>query len=103
MSHPVDWLSINNFYFGPGENIDNKDNSISGGMKGYNVFHYLDPKLRTVSSFYMNAGDFVKDRVKIINGENVLDLDGISVIYGKDSESRRLGRAVEHRRCNRVT
>ena len=84
MSHPVDWLSVNNFYFGPGENIDNKDNSISGGMKGYNVFHYLDPKLRTVSNFYINASDFLKDRVKKINGEDILDLDGISVIYGKD-------------------
>lgn len=97
MSHPVDWLSINNFYFGPGENIDNKDNSISGGMKGYNVFHYLDPKLRTVSSFYMNAGDFVKDRVKIINGENVLDLDGISVIYGKDKAKLDLSSIKKYR------
>ena len=97
MSHPVDWLSINNFYFGPGENIDNKDNVISGGMKGYNVFHYIDPKLRTVSNYYMNAGDFIKDRVKKINGEDVLDLDGISVIYGKNKEKLDLSSIKKYR------
>ncbi len=97
MSHPVDWLSINNFYFGPGENIDNKDNVISGGMKGYNVFHYIDPKLRTVSNFYMNVSDFVKDRVKNINGEEILDLDGISVIYGKDKAKLDLSNIKKYR------
>ena len=97
MSHPVDWLSINNFYFGPGENVYNKDNVISGGMKGYNVFHYLDPKLRTVSSFYINASDFIKDRVKNINGEDVLDLDGISVIYGQDKAKLDLSNIKKYR------
>ncbi len=97
MSHPVDWLSINNFYFGPGENTDNKDNVISGGMKGYNVFHYLDPKLRTVSNFYINAEDFIKDRVKNINGEDILDLDGISVIYGRDKGKLDLSNVKKYR------
>ena len=97
MSHPVDWLSINNFYFGPGENIDNKDNRISGGMIGYNVFHYIDPKLRTVSNFYMNVSDFMKDRVKNINGEDILDLDGISVIYGKDKAKLDLSNIKKYR------
>ena len=97
MSHPVDWLSINNFYFGPGENVDNKDNVISGGMKGYNVFPYLDTKLRTVSNFYMNASDFKEDRIKNINGEPVLDLDGISVIYGKDKAKLDLSDVKKYR------
>ena len=97
MSHPVDWLSINNFYFGPGENVDNKDNRISCGMLGYNVFHYLDPKLRTVSNYYMNASDFIKDRIKNINGEQVLDLDGISVIYGKDKAKLDLSSIKKYR------
>ena len=97
MSHPVDWLSINNFYFGPGENVDNKDNRISCGMLGYNVFHYLDPKLRTVSNYYMNASDFINDRIKNINGEQVLDLDGISVIYGKDKAKLDLSSIKKYR------
>ena len=80
MSHPVDWLSINNFFYGAGENIKNKDNVVSGGIKGYNVFHYLDEKLRTVSTFYDTAEEFKKERIKKIDGEDILDLDGISVI-----------------------
>ena len=97
MSHPVDWISINNFFFGPAENIDNKDSIISGGMKGYNVFHHLDSKLRTVSNFYLTADDFKKDRIKNINGESVLDLDGISIIYGKDKAKLDLSDVKKYR------
>ncbi len=78
MSHPVDWLSINNFYYGAGENKPNKDNILSGGTIGYNVFHYLNNRL--VSTLYTSVEEFKKERIKNIDGENILDLDGICVI-----------------------
>lgn len=97
MSHPIDKLSINNFYFGAGENIENKPNVVSGGIKGYDVFHYLDPQLRTVSSFYDTGEDFKKERIKNIDGQDVLDLDGISLIYGKDKAAIDLSSVSRYR------
>ena len=79
MSQPIEKLSINSFFYGPGENKD-KDNTLGGGIKGEDVYHYLDPKLRTVSYFYKSIDDFVEDRIKIVDGKMVLVLDGISVI-----------------------
>lgn len=87
MSHPIDFLSINNFYFGAGENIANKDSKIGGSINGYDVFHYIDSELKTVSSRYLTADDFKKDRIKTVDGEKLLDLDGISLIGGKAGES----------------
>lgn len=86
MSHPVDWLSINNFYFGSKENVQ-RTNKVSGGPEGYDVFHYLDPELRTVSTYYDTVDDFFKERIKEVNKQKILDLDGISVIYGKDQKN----------------
>ena len=100
MSHPVDWLSINNFYFGDAENVDNKDSVIltnEGWKKGYKISHYIDEQLRTVSNFYINSKDFIKDRIKNINGEDVLDLDGISVIYGEDKAKLDLSSIKKYR------
>lgn len=97
MSHPVESLSINNFFFGAGENSKKRDNTLGGGIQGYDVFHYLDKELRTVSCFYNTAEDFINDRVKKINNEKILDLDGISVIYGKDTKSLDLSDVKKYR------
>ena len=97
MSHSIDSLSINNFFFGSAENSKPRTNNVSGGGKGYDIFHYLEPQLRTVSSFYNTADDFIKDRIKTINGEKILDLDGISVIYGTDGNNLDLNGVSKYR------
>lgn len=97
MSHPIEHLSINNFFFGAGENIENKGDTIAGGTPGYDIFHYIDPELKTVSHYYLTSEDFIKDRIKNIDGKDILDLDGISVIFGQNGEKLDLSKVKDYR------
>ena len=98
MSHPVEHLSINNFFFGTGENQQNLPTTVGGiNIQGYNVFPYFNPQLETVSHFYQTAKDFIADRVKEIDGRKVLDLDGISLIVGVDGFPLKLHEIGEYR------
>ena len=97
MSHPVEFLSINNFFFGSGENVENKDDTIAGGTHGYNIFHYIDSELKTVSHFYLTAEDFMKDRIKNCDGQELLDLDGISVVFGQGGGNLDLSNIKKYR------
>ncbi len=90
MSHPVE-LSINNFFFGAQENQDKASNAIGNGkFQGYEVFPVFDPTLTTAAHFYLTAGEFLKNRIKLIEGQSVLDLDGISIVAGIDGKALNL-------------
>ena len=93
MSHPVDWLSINNFYFGSGENKKDKESTVSGGGLGHGVFHYYDNEL--VSYIYTSVEDFYKDR--IIGNEKLLELDGIALISDPNKRPLDLTKVEKYR------
>ncbi|MBU1106326.1 MAG: hypothetical protein KKB51_06635 [Candidatus Riflebacteria bacterium] len=82
MSMPIEHFSINNFFFGAGTTPAKTPTAVKGGVEGYDVFPTIDESLQTVSHFYQTAEEFSNDRIKIINGQKILDLDGNMLIMG---------------------
>lgn len=80
MSAPIESLSVNNLFFGANVKKPKTPTSVSGGVEGYDVFPAFDPTLRSVAHLYKSVGDFVNERIKMIGGKKVLDLDGVSMI-----------------------
>jgi hypothetical protein len=87
MSMPIEHFSINNFFFGAGNISAKTPTAVKGGVEGYDVFPAFDESLRSVAYYYQTADEFVKDRVKTIDGQKTLDLDGISLIAGKSGQA----------------
>ncbi len=80
MSMPIEHFSINNFFFGAGATAAKTPTAVKSGIEGHDVFPAFDDSLRTVSHFYQTTDQFISDRVKMIDGQKTLDLDGISLI-----------------------
>lgn len=97
MSHPVDHMSINNFFFGSQANSEIPTTVGTSRIQGYEVFPVFDPSLTTTSYFYLSTGEFLKSRVKTIDGQKMLDLDGISLIAGIDGEALDLSTVNKYR------
>ncbi|MBU1106042.1 MAG: hypothetical protein KKB51_05180 [Candidatus Riflebacteria bacterium] len=97
MSHPVEHMSINNFFFGSRANSEVPTTAGKTKIQGYEVFPIFDPSLTTTSHFYLTTGEFLKSRLKTIDGQKVLDLDGISMIAGTDGESLDLSTITKYR------
>jgi hypothetical protein len=97
MSMPVEHFSINNFYFGAGSVSAKTPTAVKGGVEGYDVFPAFDQSLRSIAYYYQTADEFVKDRVRLINGQKTLDLDGISLIIGKGDQALDLSGVQKYR------
>lgn len=97
MSMPVEHFSINNFFFGAGSISAKTPTAVKGGVEGYDVFPAFDESLRSVAYYYQTADEFIKDRVKTINGQKTLDLDGISLIAGKGGQALDLSAVHKYR------
>ena len=102
MSMPVEHFSINNFFFGAGTTPAKTPTAVKGGVEGYDVFPVFDETLRTVSHFYQTADEFISDRVKTIDGQKTLDLDGISLIMGKSAQALDLSAVKKYRGKGRI-
>ncbi len=97
MSHPVH-LSINNFFFGTQNNASGSLTAVGDrNIQGYDVFPIFDPMLTTASQFYLTAGEFLQHRLKNIEGQRTLDLDGINIIAGIDGEELDLTKTPHYR------
>ncbi len=80
MSEAIDVLSINHLFFGVGRTMTPKPTTGRGPIEGHDVFPAFDESLRSVAHVYPTAEEFVRDRLKTIQGERMLDLDGVALI-----------------------
>jgi len=97
MSMPVEHFSINNFFFGAGAISAKTPTAVRGGVEGYDVFPTFDQSLRNIAYYYQTPDEFVKDRVRTIDGQKTLDLDGISLIAGKTDQTLDLSGVQKYR------
>ncbi|HNW33604.1 MAG TPA: hypothetical protein PKM25_01630 [Candidatus Ozemobacteraceae bacterium] len=102
MSNSIESLSINNLFFGGNTKTAKTPTSVQGGIEGYDVFPAFDESLRSVAHVYQTADEFTKDRIKTIDGQKVLDLDGISLILCSDKKSLSLTSVEKYRGKGRI-
>lgn len=102
MSSPIDALSINQFFFGAGTKSVKSPSSSKGSIEGYDVFPAFDETLRSISHVYATADEFMQDRVKEIDGQKVLDLDGISLITDSGKKALNLSSVQKYRGKGRI-
>jgi len=97
MSMPIEHFSINNFFFGAGSISAKTPTAVKGGVEGYDVFPAFDQSLRSIAYYYQTADEFIKDRVRLIDGQKTLDLDGIALIAGKTDQALDLSGVQKYR------
>lgn len=102
MSMPIEHFSINNFFFGAGSTAAKSPTAVKGGIEGHDVFPAFDESLRSVSHLYQTPEQFLEDRVKTINSQRTLDLDGISLIINSGNKSLNLAGIEKYRGKGRI-
>lgn len=86
MSKPVEHFSMNNFFFGAGALPAKTPTSVITGIEGHDIFPAFDSSLKSLAQVYQNSSEFFADRIRDINGEKVLFLDGTSLIMQADNQ-----------------
>ncbi|MDD2997511.1 MAG: hypothetical protein PHV05_00540 [Candidatus Riflebacteria bacterium] len=102
MSTAIDSLSINNFFFGAGTITAKSPTAVRGGVEGHDVFPSFDDSFCTVAHIYNTAEEFARDRIKTVDGQKILALDGISLILGSDNKSLDLTAVEKYRGKGRI-
>lgn len=102
MSVPIHSLSINHLFFGTGKNVVSSPSVQGGSIAGHNVFPALDNTLRRVARVYETSGEFLQDRLRMVNGRKILDLDGESLILKPSGGSLDLTSVTEYRGQGRI-
>lgn len=102
MSKPIEHFSINNFFFGAGALPAKTPTSVITGIEGHDIFPALDSSLKSVSQVYQTSKDFLADRIREVNGEKILFLDGTSLIMEAEDQILDLSRFNKFRGKGRI-